>query len=803
MSVTRGDKRSFFNLLEHDINENVKVSSKIVGEKIPHLVSKEEKNSGRTFVVSVSLIHLLLVRFAANQNVSMYSPSFSEEDDQSLYATLNVNVDENDILRGFFNKTQDNVRISYQNLIPYTTQQGGENISLLVVYNRLHPSYKRGSNNFDIEIFIEQEATETNLKIEMIFSKSILLAQFADIFINSFVNFFYQISLDKKVYELELLTEEEKMELLQKSEVPSRAIPSTTLHEYFDQCAERFPDRVAVTYKDQNITYSELRCCSNQLARQLRERYKLQPGEVTGVLTKRSIHAIVAMLGILKAECIYLPINEEYPKKRKKVLLEDASVKLLLSEVDLSYNLDWFDGQVFGIDIELPLLEDSSENLLYSVSSDSLAYLIFTSGSTGSPKGVAVHHKGALNMILDLIASWNVRPGHKVMQFAAMSFDASIYEIFMALMSGATLVIFDQEVIADPKKFLKSLDDHSINVLTLPPSYLNTVGTSMLSRCTSIISLITAGEEISPEDAQACASFTNYYNAYGPTECSVCVSYYHLKNPENSNRLVPIGKPIANTRAYILDEYLRFLPVGMKGEIFITGPGLAAGYLNNVELTSEKFVELPFLKDDVAYRTGDFGAYDENGDLVYLGRKNSQVKIRGFRVELFEIEHVIMQCSGVDSTIVIAEDEKLSAHILSSGGVEPEILRTYLADILPTYMVPHHFFVWNNFPVNSHGKIDRKKLMARKIDFTANIIEAQNSLQRKLQEVWSQVLNREAISIKDNFFHIGGDSLQAIRLFDELDKLFPDVIQLSDLFTYESIETLSAFMSKKIENASV
>ncbi len=759
-----------------------------------------ETNSGKILVACAAVLQLLLKRLSIKENTSTCAPPLLQNlSAKYVFVKIDFDIDETETARTFLNRAQDTVRQAYRHLTPHLGTRESS-VAVLIAYSGIHNFDQVPEGNYDIILYITQVPLSLNIRVEAKFKTKIVSPFYANVFMESFLALFYQLSPDKKVSEMDVLTDAQKQHCLKLTQGKITLLPDKSLAEYFDESATRFPDKIAVVCDDQSVSYATLQQRSNRLARELVEVHGVQPGDIVAVIAKRSIHTVAAILSILKAGCVYLPINTADPIVRKKTILQDACTKLLLSEVGLHPEMDWFEGKIIAIDHEHSEPSDRYDGS-FALRSDtnSLAYIIFTSGSTGTPKGVAISHKGALNMVLDQIEGFQVQPSQRVMQFAALSFDASISEIFMALLSGATLVIFGSEMIADSKVFLHNLACHSINVMTLPPSYLKTIGTGFLKTCRSVQTLITAGEEISPDNARACASLTNYYNAYGPTECSVCVSYYHVKDPQRQYSVVPIGKAIANSAAYVLDEHYRLLPAGVKGEIFVSGHGLAAGYLNNGELTSDRFVALPFLEDArTAYRTGDFGAYDEHGNLIFLGRKDSQVKIRGFRIELFEIEHALGQHPLVDNAIVIEDDGKLYAHLLTGSPTSAEAIRTYLADILPPHMIPHHVFLWQDFPLNNHGKIDRKKLMSHKIKRTTDELRAESPLQLQLQRIWCNVLNKNDISIKDNFFHVGGDSLQAIRLFDELDTQYPSVLQLSDLFVYESIESLAEFMSKKI-----
>ncbi|MBD0260589.1 MAG: amino acid adenylation domain-containing protein, partial [Cytophagales bacterium] len=459
---------------------------------------------------------------------------------------------------------------------------------------------------------------------------------------------------------LDYLSEEEKAQLLASFNNTTAAYPrEATLAGLFEHQAARTPDQPAVVFEDRALTYQELNVRANTLARHLREHHDVRPGALVGILMERSELMIVAVMAVLKAGGAYLPVDPRLPKERKNYLLADARPAVVLTESASLFAYSDFDAEVIALDIQLPTFEEQVEDLPPRSRADDLAYVIYTSGSTGRPKGVLVEQWGVVNLALNQQKLFGVTGRDRVVQFAPLSFDASVSEIFVALLAGATLLIPSEELIKDREGFVTWLEAERATVVTFPPSYLAILEPDRLRflRC-----VITAGEAAHPGHSAYLSRFAECFNAYGPTECSVCVSAYRVDPTDASRASLPIGKPLANVRVYILSPDLQLVPAGVPGEICVSGDGVARGYLNQEALTAEKFADNPFAPGTRLYRTGDRGRWLADGSIEYLGRLDEQVKIRGFRVETGEVEAVIRQYPPVvDAKVVARKDKKAEA----------------------------------------------------------------------------------------------------------------------------------------------
>ncbi len=599
---------------------------------------------------------------------------------------------------------------------------------------------------------------------------------------------------------LQILTEAERAQITQDFNKTRTEFPEEqTLAQLFEQQVLQSPTAPAVILAEKTLSYQELNEKANALAHYLTQKVGLGQEEVVAVMLERSEWGIVALLGILKAGGVYLPIELSYPQSRVEFMLRDSQCKIVLSDASSEHVLDGLNAiSIFDV-TTLPTDYDGS-NPVSQTRPDHLAYVIYTSGSTGTPKGVMVQHRGFINMSLDQIKIFDIQPTDRVLQFASPSFDASLSEVFMALLCGASLVLIKQEVIYDLEQFSKYMQQKQVTVITLPPSYLATLRKEALA---SVRVLITAGEAAHVENALSYSQHLQYFNAYGPTEYSVCVSTHRVSPEQDYPNGVPIGKPIANTEVLILDSQLNLVPVGVIGEICVAGVGLARGYLGREELTEEKFIAHPHQPGKRLYRTGDLGQWLEDGNILFIGRKDDQVKIRGYRIELGEINQRLLEHPQIKDGVVVVQVNQAGTKELAAYFVpdqenwEAQELRSFLSRSLPEYMIPAHFIQLDKLPLTANGKIDKQALPHPQQQALATGVTYQaprNSLESQLAEIWSKVLNQEKVGIYDNFFTLGGDSIKAIQILDHLQQN-QLTTKIHAIFQYPTIAELSPLVS--------
>lgn len=623
--------------------------------------------------------------------------------------------------------------------------------------------------------------------------------------------------------ELPLLTTAERQQLLWEWNHTQTDYPNDVcIHQLFEAQVERSPDAIALIFNDSTLTYQELNTQANQLAHYLRS-LGIKPEMSVGVCMERSLLTIVSILGILKAGGVYLPLDPKYPKERLAFTIEDARLSMLLTQQSLTIEAGKSTTVVF-LDRESEIIaQHSSTNLNQVVTPDNLAYIIYTSGSTGKPKGVLLAHRGLCNLATAQIQAFDIRPDSRLLQFASLSFDASISEIFMALVAGATLCLATTEALLPGANLLRLLRDRAITTVTLPPSVLAVLPVEELP---ALQTIIVAGEACSADIVSRWGRDRRFFNAYGPTEGTVCATIAECTDTQNQPS---IGRPIANTQVYILDRHLQPVPIGVLGELYIGGIGLAQAYLNRPDLTQEKFIPNPFinfklsiwdfelsnqdnnlrspktdnLKSNRLYQTGDLARYLPDGNIEFLGRIDHQVKIRGFRIELGEIETVLRQHPDVLTCVVVADkdrfDKRLVAYIIPQNGItiNQQQLKDYLKEHLPDYMLPAALTILNTLPLTSNGKVDRQALPAPDTDRSlklATFVMPRDSLELELVQIWEEVMNVRPIGVTDNFFDIGGHSLLAVRLMALIQQQFGRELPLSILFQSGTIEHLATIL---------
>ncbi|GGX16505.1 non-ribosomal peptide synthetase [Aquimarina muelleri] len=609
------------------------------------------------------------------------------------------------------------------------------------------------------------------------------------------------LSPDEKLLDVDYLTPEECHEILEVFNTNTIECPKDkTIVDLFVEQAKKTPNSVAVVFQKASLTYKELEEKSNQLANCLITEHSVKRGDFVGVHLDRSEQYIVCLLGILKAGAIYVPIDTGYPSGRKEYIINDANIQLLITDTNYMFDLPYFDGALLAIDVEFENFDYNSDIQIFTTPND-LAYVIYTSGSTGEPKGVMIEHKAVLNAILAQIDIYDITSNCKAVQFTSFSFDVSISEIFNILLSGASLFIASEEMRSDPRLLEEYIEDHNINLATLPPSYFQIMKPEKLR---GLKKLITGGE---PSDYEKVVSLLSdglhYYNSYGPTETSICVTVFKMTNTNVlDSKVIPIGKPTANTQIFILSESLELMPVGAIGELCIGGSQLALGYLNRPDLTSEKFIENPFRKEEKLYRTGDLARWLPDGNIEFIGRKDHQVKIRGHRIELGEIELVIDQINAIKQSVVVAREDiggskQLVAYIISDTELDHRKIQEDLEDKLPEYMVPKIYVSLDKMPLSHNGKVDRKALPIPDEESynKQEYIAPTNEEEKALISVWESVLGVKGISIKDNFYNLGGDSIKSIQIVAR-SREHGYTLKVGDVLSMPILENMATLMKK-------
>src|SRR5579864_5148228 len=606
---------------------------------------------------------------------------------------------------------------------------------------------------------------------------------------------------DLPIGSLDLLAPEERREILYDWNATDVEYPrEKCIHQLFEEQVGKNPEATAIVYEDQCLSYDELNEQANRLAHYLIS-LGVKPDERVAICVERSVEMVVGLLAVLKAGGAYVPLDPAYPAERLRFMLEDSGPVVLLTQSHLEGLFNDVNTSLLVIDIsEIFLWRDQPENNLerktVGLTSEHLAYIIYTSGSTGRPKGVLIGHRGVMNVITTSLSTFAVRQGSRIVQLASLTFDASVLEIFTALLGGATLYLVKRDALLSIADLGRFLQENAISTMAIPPSLLSLIPAGDYSELSTIV---VGGETCSRELAARWASGRVFLNAYAPTEATI---YATLMRCEAGEGQAPaIGRPIANTKIYLLDEYGEPVPVGVVGEIYIGGVGVAQGYLKRAELTAERFVPEPYswVPGARMYRTGDLGRYLRDGNLEFVGRYDQQVKIRGFRIELGEIEVRLREHSLVREAVVATREDaegenRLVAYVV--GGKEEEgklarTLRTYLAGLLPEYMVPAAIVALPALPLTPNGKLDRKALPAPQ--FTAAASRAPRTPQEEmLAQLFAEVLGLQRVGIDDGFFDLGGHSLLATRLVSRIRSVLDVELPVRALFEAPTVAELAA-----------
>ncbi|TCL57593.1 amino acid adenylation domain-containing protein [Kineothrix alysoides] len=602
------------------------------------------------------------------------------------------------------------------------------------------------------------------------------------------------------IEDMEMLDEGEKKSIFEFMGNIDQNSGFGTVDAMFDRCSRENADITAIEYYDEEnvkqiMTYGELYTKAEDLAEYLSTK-GIRRGDIVGIYMNKIHNAIIAMLGILKAGAVYLPVGVGYyPPKLIESMVNDSRMKILISEESKDNNINDVleqirDRQKGGTEIVKydAVLQEKAEGTKKACTDgchneEDLAYIIYTSGTTGVPKGVMLKHKGLVNVAQSMGSVMRIKSKARVLQFSSLSFDMSVWEIFTTLLNGGTLCILDRNGKQRDEIDL-FLRDENINIATLTPSLLRIIDPEKLSELRVVVS---AGENCSEELLEKWNKDRIFINAYGPTETTICATL-NIVNDKNASN---IGKPIKNTLCTILNENRDICPIGIPGELYVGGVGVGAGYLNNEELSGEKFVAVSGQR---MYRTGDQVLWNEEGNIEILGRCDEQVKIRGFRIEIGQVEARIRMYQGItDSVVAKSDTDELYAFYAGNEKVKKGDLLNYLKQELPSYMIPSYVMRVEHIPVTAGGKIDKRKLLDSYIEDELEITDKaspRNSNEMHLLQIWKEVLKREDIGIDDNFFEIGGHSLNVIQIISKSKEAGFD-IKVSDIYSRQTIKSIS------------
>ncbi|MEJ1930816.1 amino acid adenylation domain-containing protein, partial [Nostoc sp. NIES-2111] len=612
----------------------------------------------------------------------------------------------------------------------------------------------------------------------------------------------------ESISNLQILTNQEQKQLEQWNQTQVEFRRDICIHQLFEAQVEQTPQAVAVIFGDAQLTYAQLNQKANQLAHYLQHQ-GVEPDQLIGICVERSLEMIVGILGILKAGCAYLPLDPSYPSERIAYMMADAGVLLLLSQDKLLAKIPAYTGKTICLDTHWQhIAQESQANCHSQVKADNLAYIIYTSGSTGQAKGVMIEHQSLVNAYFAWEKAYKLHQIKTHLQMASFSFDVFAGDLVRALCSGGKLVLCPRDVLLEPAQLYKLIHTHQVDCAEFVPvvfrhlmQYLQESGQIL-----DWMRLLICGSDnwYVSEYNQAkkyCGQDTQIINSYGLTEATIDSCYCADVTDLAPKRSLPIGRPFANIQMYILDAHLQLVPVGVPGELYIGGAGLARGYLNRLELTAQRFISHPNLSETRLYRTGDVVRYLPDGNIEFLGRSDYQVKIRGFRIELAEVEAAILQNPQVKETVVVVQEDnpgnqRLVAYVVAQEQSHDliEALQHLLKNRLPNYMIPSAFVLLEALPLLPNGKLNRQALPEPNLirsEMEESFVPPRTDAEKILAKIWAEVVRVEQVGIYDNFFELGGDSILSIQVIARA-KQAGLQLTAKQLFEHQAIAQLAA-----------
>lgn len=804
-------------------------------ERIKELVSREETS---LFEIFLTAFNIFLHRYTGEENIIVGSvltrtvqSGVMSVNPIALCTDLQGDPKVTELLghvHQTVNEAAEHGDYPFQSVIAETAQNkasGGESIfqMMLVLCGTSTPltecplsgeedllEIQEYSGQCDLFVIVDDE--KGTLKITFEYNADLFTGETIQRFLRNFNVLISGMVSDscRRISRLPLLAEEERQLLLTKYNCTQADYPKDKcIHQLFEEQVKKEPDAVAVMFEGQELTYRELNRRANRLAHYL-WKAGVKPEVLVGICLERSLEMIVGLMGILKAGGAYVPLDPAYPDERIEYILLNAEAKILVTSSKLSHTLPEHTAHVICMDTDWKAIsEENGEDPDSEVKPDNLSYVIYTSGSTGKPKGVQICHQALVNFICSMKKEPGVKNSDRLLAVTTICFDIHTLEVYLPLTVGATIILVSRQTAADGFALASDMSEYNATVMQATPATWRMLLTADW-RGHLDLKAICGGEALQRNLADSLLEKVGYlWNIYGPTETTVWSTIFEVK-PDRIEKDGPesIGHPIANTQTYILDEELQPVPLGIAGELYIGGDGIARGYQNRPELTVERFVENPFANDFRSprlYKTGDLARWRHDGNLEYLGRIDHQVKLRGFRIELGEIEAVLSRHEAVNEAVVVLyeqnENKFLAAYITEVVDAQAEIpsLQDWLGQSLPDYMVPTSFTVLDSLPLTPNGKTDRNALPAPEQigrNQEQAYVGAKDPLEQQLVIIWEKTLNIKPIGVRDNFFDIGGNSLLAVGLFAEIGKKFGRQFPVPVLLKAPTVEKLAEVLKQ-------
>ncbi|MCF2220332.1 amino acid adenylation domain-containing protein [Chryseobacterium sp. PS-8] len=685
------------------------------------------------------------------------------------------------------------VMFSYQNFEEPELSMGNLMVSS---YSHNHVDAK-----FDISLTVSEDKDQLFLSFE--YSTNLFKRESIERFAEYFQNIVDAVTADPEVIikEIQMLSSSEKDIILYEfNDTDVDYQNDKTILEMFERQVNINGDNIAMICENQSLNYLQLNKRVNQLSNYLIHSKKINKGDIVGVHFERGMDMIVSLLAILKIGAVYVALDPEYPVERINTIIEESEMKTVITNLSHKISQHIRTGLTDIIAEKSMIAIESDQSPEIQVSGEGSAYIVYTSGSTGVPKGIVIAHDSLLDYSLTFRDYFSISEKDRVIQQSSLTFDTSVEEIFPALISGGTIIIVSSGG-RDAENLIHNINVHQATILSTTPLVLNEINSSVHLLGKSLRAIISGGDNLSANHIDALIKVFPVYNTYGPSESTVCITYYRL---EDLSQISVIGKPIANRKIYILDQYGEPCPLGVIGEIYVAGKGLAKGYLNNRALTHEKFTENKNIKGQRIYSTGDMGKWLSDGNIRFAGRRDNQLKIRGYRVELEEIENRLLDHPDISEAIVICKEKNNHKYLLafykSEKTLDDKEIKAFLSVSLPDYMVPVSYCIIQNIPMLVNGKPDRKKLTSLEIEIELIHLEPENEIEEKLIHIWSEILHidPELISTNASFFELGGHSLKAVSLVNKIEKLWNAKISLQEIFYNTTVQLIAKIIESQI-----
>ena len=840
-------KNSEFEQLNLPYDYKVTASRSYKGDRVTNIIDEKKfrkieryakKIGVSPYMFFISVFYILLYKYTGQSEIILGSPIANRDKNEmkrmigmfvnNIVTKANINSEET--FQNFLNEMREQILddISHQPYpfdmlvkelgiktdnsrnplfdVMFTYQNNQENILKLDNTETQIVEINNNIAKFNLSLEIKPKSHTINIEYCTDLFKKETIERLFEHYINAID--FIMNDVNTKIKDIEIISNTEKNKILYEFNDTKMEYPKDkTITELFEEQVEKTPNDVAVVFEDNKLTYKEVNEKANQLARYLREEKNIKPNDIVGVMLPRSIELISTLIGVLKSGACYIPIDPTYPEKRIEYMLENSDAKFLLTNEELFQKLN-FENRINVYSKEIKI-QDYHNLKNVNISTDR-SYIIYTSGSTGLPKGVVLKHQSLTNLCSYL--NKNVEFLHEDCEYKNMasvttvSFDIFVFETLVCLQRGLRIILANEDEQRIPQHLNELIKKNNVQLIQMTPSrmqiFLDNIDEIPNLNQLKYVTLAGEALPLRLRDELLKLGVKKVYNGYGPSETTVFSTFTDVTKMNEIN----IGIPISNTQIYILDRNLNIVPIGVAGELYISGDGVGLGYLNREDLTNERYINNPFFSNSVMYKTGDICKYDNNGQIYYLERADNQVKIRGLRIELEEIENKMLEYPGIKKAKVIKQTignrEIISAYYIATKRIRITELRKHLYSKLPNYMIPSYFTALDDFPYTPNGKIDKKSLPIPNGILQSeknNYIAPKTDLEIKLVSIWENILNMKPIGIKDNFFELGGDSILAMNLNVQLLKI-TNKITYSDIFAYPTIMQLAEKIEEKISN---